>query len=74
MNTPPQNTFIVRFWWEATEASEPTLPPHKHWRGHVEHIQSGNVRHFRHIEDLLGFIEEFLGPPAFPHPPPPEET
>lgn len=54
---PPQNTFVVRFWWEwHGESSDPA----RGWRGRVEHVQSGEGTAFRDVCRLLAFIERFV--------------
>jgi len=53
----PQNTFVVRFWWEwQGEGSEPG----KGWRGRVEHVQSGEGVSFCDADDLIAFIARFI--------------
>ena len=55
----PQNTFVVRFWWEwQGEGSE----PRRVWRGRVEHVQSGEGMTFRDLRQLLAFMERFVAP------------
>ncbi len=54
---PPQNTFVVRFWWEwREEGSEPG----RGWRGRAEHVQSGEGKSFYDVGDLLSFIARFI--------------
>ncbi|MEN9935110.1 MAG: hypothetical protein RLZZ387_1689 [Chloroflexota bacterium] len=32
------------------------------WRGRIQHVGSGDERHFQHIEDVIAFIrEQFSG-------------
>lgn len=59
----PQNTFVVRFWWEwqRGRADQP-----RGWRGRVEHIQSGEGMAFREVRELLAFIERFVAPLSSP--------
>lgn len=52
--SPPQNTFVVRFWWELQEDSR--------WRGRIEHLQSGTGTTFDDAGQLLAFIERFVTP------------
>jgi len=55
----PQNTFVVRFWWEwPGEGSEPG----RVWHGRAEHVQSGEGMTFRDMGQLLAFIERFVAP------------
>ncbi len=55
----PQNTFVIRFWWEwQGEGSNRT----RSWRGRIEHIQSGEGTAFRDQHQLLAFIERFVAP------------
>jgi len=54
---PPQNTFVVRFWWEwREEGSEPG----RVWRGRVEHVQSGEGRSFYDVGEMIAFIAQFI--------------
>lgn len=51
---PPQNTFIVRFWWEfGTESTT-------HWRGRVEHLPGGEKTTFHDAIQLLEFMQRFV--------------
>ncbi len=53
----PQNTFVVRFWWEwQGEGSEKA----RSWRGRIEHVQSGERMTFSEARQLLAFIERFV--------------
>lgn len=53
----PQNTFVVRFWWEwQEEGSDRT----RGWRGRIEHVQSGEGMTFCETLQLLAFIERFV--------------
>lgn len=55
----PQNTFVIRFWWEwHPEDSDRT----RIWRGRIEHVQSGEGMTFREARQLLAFIERFVAP------------
>ncbi len=54
---PPQNTFVIRFWWEWQENGPgPTMG----WRGRVEHVQSGEGMAFREARQLLAFMARFV--------------
>jgi hypothetical protein len=53
----PQNTFVVRFWWEAGSVAAQRL---SRWRGRIEHLQSGDALSFLEARQLLGFIERFV--------------
>jgi len=59
----PQNTFVVRFWWEWHEADAEQTPG---WRGRIEHVQSGEGMAFRDLHQLLAFIERFVAPLSSP--------
>lgn len=55
VNQPPartMTTFVLRFWREpaAMEA---------HWRGSIEHVQSGEMMNFRDLDRMLAFIQKF---------------
>ncbi len=59
----PQNTFVVRFWWERhREEADRTM----RWRGRIEHVQSGEGMAFRDAQELLAFIERFVAPLSSP--------
>lgn len=59
----PQNTFVVRFWWEwQGEGSDQT----RGWRGRIEHVQSGEGTTFRELNQLLAFIKCFITPLSIP--------
>lgn len=59
----PQNTFVVRFWWEWQAGdSDGTMA----WRGRIEHVQSGEGMTFRDSRQLLAFIERFVAPLSTP--------
>lgn len=49
---PPLNTFIVRFWREQGTGQT-------HWRGQVQHIQSGERIAFADEDTLLSFIRRW---------------
>jgi len=53
----PQNTFVVRFWWERREEGS---EPKRVWRGRVEHVQSGEGRSFYDVGDLIAFVAQFI--------------
>ncbi len=46
---PPISTFVVRFWqdWSATGPR---------WRGHIEHVQSGESAAFLDLNAMLDFV------------------
>jgi hypothetical protein len=48
----PVSTFVVRLWHEWT-AEGP------HWRGRIEHLQSGESRAFLDWDGLLSFVHRF---------------
>lgn len=55
----PQNTFVVRYWWEwQGEGPDRTMG----WRGRIEHVQSGEGMTFHEAYQLLAFIERFIKP------------
>ncbi len=54
---PPQNTFVIRFWWELPKGG----PPHaRRWRGRIEHLQSGEALAFDDCAQVLVFIKRFV--------------
>ena len=50
--TTTADTFVVRFWREAT-SSEGC------WRGRIEHVQSGESAAFLEIGAMLSFLRRF---------------
>jgi hypothetical protein len=46
---PPISTFVVRFWQEWSVAGP-------HWRGRIEHVQSGQSAAFLGLDGMLDFI------------------
>ena len=46
---PPISTFVVRFWQEWSAAGS-------RWRGHIEHVQSGESATFLHLDEMLDFV------------------
>jgi len=53
----PQNTFVIRFWWEWQNQETKRM---RGWRGRIEHIQSGQGLTFYDEGQLLAFIERFI--------------
>lgn len=50
---PVRQAFVVQMSVEADVAQG-------HWVGRVEHIVSGEARHFQSLDDLLGFMAQVL--------------
>jgi len=50
-DTRTRHTFVVRLWHEPSE-----LAPPGQWRGSVDHLASGDQRHFLTLRDLCDFI------------------
>jgi hypothetical protein len=46
---PPISTFVVRFWREWSAAGP-------RWRGHIEHVQSGESAAFLDLDEMLAFV------------------
>ena len=46
---PPISTFVVRFWHEWSAAGS-------RWRGHIEHVQSGESATFLDLDGMLEFV------------------
>ena len=44
-------SFVARIWLERRSNGNPA------WRGHIQHVQTGEERHFRAIAEMRGFIE-----------------
>ncbi len=59
------STFVVRFW-RISSASEEAEGGR--WYGQVEHIQSGQKRAFRNLEQMLRFMQEYVGMEPRPGP------
>jgi len=53
----PQNTFVVRFWWEWQEEG---FEQRMGWRGRVEHVQSGEGASFCNVGEMIAFIAKFI--------------
>jgi hypothetical protein len=49
---PAVSIFVVRFWREGTAAGS-------HWRGRIEHVQSGEALAFLDMDAMLGFLRRF---------------
>jgi hypothetical protein len=45
-------TFVVRFWRETSAADV-------RWRGHIEHVQSGQSAAFLDLATMLHFLRRF---------------
>lgn len=52
-----ESSFVMRLWLEATVRGCPE------WRWHVQHVQSGEQRYFRRLDDVLEFVAERAGVP-----------
>jgi hypothetical protein len=50
---PVRQAFVVQVSVEADVAQG-------HWIGRVEHVVSGEARHFQTLDDLLGFMAQVL--------------
>lgn len=59
----PQNTFVVRFWWDWRGAKAEQTPG---WRGRIEHVQSGKGMTFGNMQQMLTFITCFVSPSSSP--------
>ncbi len=57
------NSFVVRIWWENSEADAEDEPV---WRAWVQHIHSGEEAYVRNIAGLLAFFERWTGPLGSP--------
>ncbi len=61
----PQNTFVVRFWWEWADKNQTTSAANRmdesgRWRGRIEHVQSGERVAFQDTQQLLAFVRRFI--------------
>lgn len=53
----PQNTFVVRFWWEwQGKGPDEAIG----WHGRIEHVQSGEGMAFHNTRQLLAFMARFV--------------
>jgi hypothetical protein len=48
----PVSTFVVRFWRDWSAAGS-------RWRGHIEHVQSGESAAFLELDAMLSFLRRF---------------
>lgn len=48
-------SFVARIWLEHDRNGGPV------WRGHVQHVQSGDERHFLTLRELCDFMEMLTG-------------
>ncbi len=55
----PQNTFVVRFWWDmgGTDSNAP-----QRWHGRIDHVQSGENIAFIDAREMLAFLERYVTP------------
>ncbi|GAB4282502.1 MAG: hypothetical protein Kow0058_00970 [Roseovarius sp.] len=44
-------SFVARIWLERHRNGAPV------WRGHIQHVQSGEERHFRRLAEMCAFME-----------------
>ncbi|NOZ29075.1 MAG: hypothetical protein GXP39_13630 [Chloroflexi bacterium] len=52
------SAFVIRIWWEPAPATDDGQPA---WRGWVQHVRSGEISYVRDWEELLRFIERWIG-------------
>ena len=52
--SPPTNLFTLRLW------QEPLGDNRSEWRGEVKHLFTGEVRYFRHWEEISALVPEML--------------
>ena len=50
-SSPPVSTFILRFWREWSSSGT-------RWRGHIEHIQSGESATSLGLHEILDFLQD----------------
>lgn len=48
-------SFVARIWLERHQNGGPV------WRGHIQHVQSGEERHFSRLAEMCSFIEPLAG-------------
>lgn len=53
-------SFIVRLWREHDDSTDQT----PQWRGHIDHVQSGNRRYFQELSAISQIISEFTAEDA----------
>lgn len=44
-------SFVARIWLERHQNNRPV------WRGHIQHVQSGDERHFCKLTEMCAFME-----------------
>jgi len=44
-------SFVARIWLERHGNGGPV------WRGHIQHVQTGEERHFRRLTEMCAFME-----------------
>ena len=52
------SSFVIRIWWEQTDAAAGSQPI---WRGWVQHVASGEAAYVQDLEGLLAFIQRWTG-------------
>jgi hypothetical protein len=59
MNLPetPTHSFVIKVWLEETAQEAGQVV----WRGHITHVPSGYRRYFKHLTEIISFIEPYLG-------------
>ena len=49
-------SFIVKVWIEETDEESGQVI----WRGHITHVQGGERKYLKHMDDILEFIVPYL--------------
>lgn len=52
------STFVVRFWRVSSASDE---AEGSRWYGQAEHVQSGERRAFRNLEQMARFMQDYVG-------------
>lgn len=51
-------SFVTRIWLERAHNGAPV------WRGHIRHVQSPEECYFKHLREMLDFMEHTSGLPC----------
>ena len=55
-NPEQRSTFVLRIWREKEDGREQAA-----WRGWVQHVRSGDRRYLQSTQELIHFIEGYVG-------------
>jgi hypothetical protein len=52
-----RHSFVVTIWRE----DAPAESPNRGWRGHITHVQSGERRYLRKLQEIVTFVGAHVG-------------